>query len=233
MLSEQAAKVLGELRAGNRTDEQLAEICADLLNADGLAVSLVLDMGHTELVWCHGTASAQFEDLQFTLGEGPGPDALASGHPVRVPDLAEVRPGRWPALLGALDGLPVRAVFAFPLGLGAIQVGVLTVVRNGPRALSAQETDDATALARLLTARFLGGGQGSNPQVLHRAVVHQATGMVSVQLDRPLAEALMRLRAYAYAHGRPITEVAQDVVARRLRFNDDETGPDVPVGDRG
>ena len=183
--------------------------------------------------WCGITAPALRSSKTFsTLGEGPGPDALASGRPVRVPDLARVRPGRWPALLGAPKGLPVRAVFAFPLGLGAIQIGVVTIVRNRARALSAQETDDVTAVARLLTARFLGGGHGT-PPVLHRTVVHQATGMISVQLGRPLAEALMRLRAYAYTRDRPITEVAQDVVARRLRFNDYESGRQLPGGDRG
>lgn len=123
MLSEQAAYVLREIRSGARTDDQLAHLCARLLDADGLAVSLVVDRGHTELVWCHGNASAEFEDLQFTVGEGPGPEALVSGRTVRVPDLAQVRPERWPALLGALDGLPVRAVFAFPWTLAPSRSG--------------------------------------------------------------------------------------------------------------
>ncbi|AYG79128.1 hypothetical protein DWB77_01238 [Streptomyces hundungensis] len=232
MVSERAAKVLRELRSDAHTDDQLAALCARLLDAEGLAVSLVLDRGHTELVWCHGTVSARLEDLQFTLGEGPALDALTFGRPVQVPELAQVRTGRWPALLAALDGLPVRAVFAFPLVLGAITVGVMTAVRSRPLPLSREQADDATAVARLLTARFL-GGEHDTPQVLHRAVVHQATGMISVQLGRPLSEALMRLRAFAYAHDRPITEVARDVVARRLRFKDDETGPHVPVRDRG
>jgi len=50
--------------------------------------------------------------------------------------------------------------------------------------------------------------------------VHQATGMISVQLEVSLAEALVRLRAHAYANDRPLNEVAADVVARRLRLED-------------
>jgi hypothetical protein len=52
-----------------------------------------------------------------------------------------------------------------------------------------------------------------------RAVVYQATGMISVQLDVSLAEALVRLRAYAFAASTPLGEVAGDVVSRRLRFD--------------
>ena len=54
----------------------------------------------------------------------------------------------------------------------------------------------------------------------YRAEVHQASGMISVQLNVSLAEALVRLRAHAYAQERPIAEVAADVVARRLRFEE-------------
>ncbi|HZP49609.1 MAG TPA: hypothetical protein VFB40_00495 [Actinocrinis sp.] len=38
-----------------------------------------------------------------------------------------------------------------------------------------------------------------------------------------LAEALVRLRAYAYAEDRLIAEVAADVVGGRLRFDELET----------
>lgn len=54
----------------------------------------------------------------------------------------------------------------------------------------------------------------------HWAEVHQATGMVSVQLGVPLDEALVRLRAYAFADGRSLREVSRDVVARRVRLED-------------
>jgi hypothetical protein len=71
------------------------------------------------------------------------------------------------------------------------------------------------------------------PSGLHRAAVHQATGMVSVQLGVSMEVALLRLRAHAYASGRPLGEVAQDVVARRLRFDDDVSGPYSPDGGKG
>ena len=51
-----------------------------------------------------------------------------------------------------------------------------------------------------------------------RAQVHQASGMVSKQLEITITDALVRLRAHAYARGRPINDVARDVVRRQLRI---------------
>lgn len=51
------------------------------------------------------------------------------------------------------------------------------------------------------------------------AVVHQAAGMVSAQLDITLADALVKLRAHAFSRERPLTDVATDIVARSLRLD--------------
>ncbi|MFP3989396.1 ANTAR domain-containing protein [Streptomyces sp. E11-3] len=231
------AEVLRVLRpvAGDSTGlgADRSAACAEALRVDGLAVSLTLERGSTELVWCSGLMSARFEDMQFTLGVGPGPDAIRTGGVVQVPDFQALAEMRWPPLRSALDGIKVGAVFSFPLAVGAIQVGVMTAVRARPLMLTRQQTDDALVLAHALTALFLSGGGGDSSQTLRRAVVHQATGMVSAQLGVPLAEALLRLRAFAYGSEREVGAVAEDVVARRLRFQDDGNGPLAPRGERG
>ena len=61
-----------------------------------------------------------------------------------------------------------------------------------------------------------------------RAVVHQATGMITIQLGTSLADALLRLRAHAYASGRTVSDIAADVVDRRLRFDGNEPGTTAP-----
>ena len=55
----------------------------------------------------------------------------------------------------------------------------------------------------------------------NQAEVHQATGMILVQLSVTAEAAFARLRAYAYAHDRRLGDVARDVVERRLRFDPD------------
>ncbi|MCX4559271.1 ANTAR domain-containing protein [Streptomyces umbrinus] len=253
------ADVLRSLRLGGRGDP--ARACALALGAEGVALSLLVGNGRmAEPLWCHPEVSARFEELQFTLGEGPGPDAVRTGSPVMEPDLDRVRPDRWPALLPPARDLGVHGVCCFPLGIGAIRLGVLTVLCDGDRTMSVQQSADATALAAALTGALLNGdgrgqrgedgngngdrgGSGNGgpvlglfldrPTGLHRAAVHQATGMISVQLGVTMEEALLRLRAHAYGSERPLGEVADDVVARRLRFNnsDDTTNNASDNGD--
>ena len=240
------ADVLRSLRLGGRGDP--APACALALGAEGVALSLLVDNGRmAEPLWCHPEVSARFEELQFTLGEGPGPDAVRTGTPVMEPDLDRVRPDRWPALLPPARDMGVHGVCCFPLGIGAIRVGALTMLCDGDRRITAQQCADATALAAALTGALLngdrrgergghrdGGGNGSpvpgffleRPTGLHRAAVHQATGMISVQLDVSMEESLLRLRAHAFSSERPLGEVAEDVVARRLRFTNDNDNDD-------
>ncbi|MFI9100986.1 hypothetical protein ACIGXA_10705 [Streptomyces fildesensis] len=65
---------------------------------------------------------------------------------VWVPDLAQVRAERWPALSMEAPDLQARAVYCFPLGLGAIRVGVLTAVRRIPGPMSAQRKTSWTVV---------------------------------------------------------------------------------------
>jgi len=188
------------------------------------------------LAWGQQDVCAALEELQFTLGQGPSVEAPAEGAPILVADLATAG-ARWPAFTPAARALGVSALFAFPLQIGAISVGVLLAHRAAAGPLSAQQLADALALADAVTVLLLhhaapepdttGTGCGAPwpgwaAPATYRAQVHQATGMISMQLDVDLAEALARLRAYAYAQDRRVAEVADDVVARRLRFDEPE-----------
>ena len=75
----------------------------------------------------------------------------------------------------------------------------------------------ATGKADRLIGRTGRGGTDCSD----RAEVHQATGMILAQLGIPAQDAFVRLRAYAFAHRRPLGDVARDVVARRLVFAED------------
>jgi hypothetical protein len=207
---------------------------ADALGVDGLSAGVGTGPQGVVLAWGREAVGVALEDLQFTLGQGPSLEAVATGAPVLVPDLRE-QASRWPAFVPDAVDLKVHAVFAFPLRIGAISVGVLTAHRAVSGPLADGQLADALALADAVTVLLLhrapadtdgSAPEWSGPQpgwaqpVTHRAEVHQATGMISVQLNVSLAEALVRLRAHAYVQDRPIAEVAADVVARRLRFGD-------------
>ena len=242
MLSRQMTAVLA-LLGGSGARERSAGLAgagaaaaAAALGVDGIAAGMGTGPAGMVLAWGRQETSVALEDAQFTLGQGPGAQALADGAPVLVADLAAAG-ARWPAFARAAQVLGVGALFAFPLQIGAISVGVLLAHRAARGPLSVQQLADALALADAVTVLMLhqaapetdaaaAGQTGPCPgwaaPATYRAQVHQATGMISVQLDVDLAEALARLRAHAYAEDRRVAEVADDVVARRLRFDGPE-----------
>lgn len=208
-------------------------VCAQLLAADGAAVSVTSGPGSLEPLFATDAPSEELEELQYTFGQGPSYDACTSDGPVLVPDLtAPSAAGRWPMLAPAAIDRGIRAIFAFPVAVGAARVGVLGVHRRTPGALSAGALADGLTCADAVLELALDDRAGvavydaAYPGYIEladrRMEVHQAAGMVSVQLDIHVTDALARLRAYAYVHDRRLMDVAADVVARKLRFESDE-----------
>jgi hypothetical protein len=206
-----------------------AELCAEVLGMAGMAISVLASDGNGHVVWRTDGAGADLDDLQFTLGEGPGVDAASSGELILEPDLAAVPAQRWPVFTPAALELGVQAVFAVPLRIGSIRVGVLLAHRDAPAPAEHERgmLTDLLAFAHAATDALLGSAGGLDPHWMsertsgYRAEVHQAAGMISVQLEVAQGEALIRLRAYAFSHRRALAEVAADVVARRLRLDQD------------
>jgi hypothetical protein len=173
-------------------------------------------------------------ELQLTLGEGPSPDAAADGGPVLASDLDETEADlRWPVFAPAARQAGAAAVFTFPLRIGAIRAGVMGLYRDRAGPLSDVQLGDALLFADAAALLLIsadqageadaGSGPGGQPADLagHRAEIDQATGMLTEQLGVGIKEAFIRLRAYAYAHDRPLADVARDIVARRLRLRPD------------
>lgn len=221
---------------------RLCAAAAQALSASGAAVTVMAEDGVLEGVTvASGPATERVEELQALVGEGPGTDAWAGHRPVLVPDLAATT-ARWPAYTPAAADLGVRAVFAFPLQVGAARLGILEVFRDRPGRLSRGELRQALILAEVALTALLDGQENAPPgaaanglanAVERRAELFQAQGMVMVQLGVSLAEALARMRAHAYAQNRRLDEVAADLVARRLRFDPDHRSPPTDQGEAG
>jgi GAF domain len=214
----------------------LTAACVRSLPVTGVGLALMTEAGPAGIVTATDGVARTLEDLQFTLGEGPCVDASRTGRPVLQPDLALTAPVRWPAFAGGALQADIRAVFAFPLRVGAIRVGVLDLYRDRAGALSADELAEALSFADAATQVLLFGQAGlaepaSVPAVDERAEVHQATGVVAVQAAVGLAEALVMLRARAFAEQRTVGDLARDVLAGTvdLRAMDDSGWP----GDSG
>jgi hypothetical protein len=173
--------------------------------------------------------SALIEQLQYDLGEGPCVDACRLDRPVLEPDLADPAEPRWLAFTEAAVTAGVRAVFGFPLHFGTARLGALNLYCDRPGPLDKEQHADALTMADV-TAQTVLLLQANAPPGLVAAeleagadfqlVVHQAAGMVSVQLGVTVAQALVRLRAYAFGNDRALADVARDIVARTLRLNE-------------
>jgi hypothetical protein len=147
---------------------------------------------------------------------------------VLEPDLANPVMARWLAFSGPAIDAGVGAIFGFPLRVGAVRLGALNLHCDEPRALTDEQHADALVRADVVSQAVLALQANAPPGELGAAlqmdanfqyVVHQASGIVAVKLNVGVGQALIRLKAYAFGNGRPLTEVAEDVVARRLRFD--------------
>ena len=121
--------------------------------------------------------------------------------------------------------IKMRAVFAFPLQAGSVRMGAVDVYRDRTGPLSASEVVSALTFAEVAMTGLLDGqaqaGYDGVPLVLLQGVdlrleVHQAQGMVMIQLGCSLSQAMARLRAFAFAADRSVVDVAQDIVARKI-----------------
>jgi hypothetical protein len=219
---------VGAVHSAPRTLQQLCVACVDLLGVTGAGASVMTDHGSGGTVGVSGEVADQVEEWQITLGEGPGPDAYARDRPVLVGDLEDdnSQSARWPVFAGRMREAGLRAIFAFPVRLGNRPIGVLNLFRDRAGLLSREQIGVARALADLAgtlldrdTPECVPSGSGASA---YRYEVHQATGMIAAQLGTSAEEALVRLRAKAFAQERTVGELANEVVSRRLRFTEDD-----------
>lgn len=204
--------------------------CAAAVQASGVGLYLIGELGLCEPLYVTNPVSEQVAELQVMLGEGPAAEALEEDHPVLVPALgSDSSVQRWPAFAPAALAAWLSAVFAFPLVMGAIAVGALEIHRGREGELTAAELAETLSFAEVVLPRVLdhlsgsdtGPGLPSSGFEYRWAEVHQATGMVSVQLGSDLTVAFLRLRAHAYLTGHRLSQVAREVVERRLPFDPD------------
>ena len=209
--------------------KHLCHDCADALPITGVGLALMNDAGHQGVIAATDGPARVMEELQFTLGEGPCLDASLARRPVLQPDLARTAVARWPGFGPEALKAGIAAIFAFPLHVGAIRIGILDLYRDTPGSLDgdvlaeALAYADAAVLILLHLQSQMPPEGGLHPQLAdpleNRAEVHQATGVISVVAAVSLADALLLLRAHAYASQRPVLQVARDVIAGTLRIH--------------
>ncbi|MEX0756813.1 MAG: GAF domain-containing protein, partial [Acidimicrobiia bacterium] len=173
-----------------RAHGTLCSASADVLGIPSAGVTLMGSHHNNPL--CHSDdRSLALDDMQYSLGEGPSLDAFARHQTVLEPDLEHVIPARWPIFTAGALELGARGVFALPLSAGAKCVGVLTLYCEVAGDLTPDQRADGIVVTSELVRSILDTQSRHETDPLaadlddvtsHRAEVHQASGMVAVQL---------------------------------------------------
>jgi hypothetical protein len=206
-----------------------------LFGMDAAAISLVFAGAASGTLGSSGVGARAYDELQFTLGEGPCLDSVALRAPVLIADLANGNDGRWPAYGPAMLDYKIRGIFAIPVVVAGEFVGALDLFRAQPGELPVDQLAGAVVAAELAGMPLLDlmhsdlqaavndpdSDAWAEFNALSRTEVSQATGMLVAQLGVESAEALVRLRAHAYATNRSATDVARDILDRRLHLEAD------------
>jgi GAF domain-containing protein len=211
--------------------QDVCTACVDALRLSGGGLSVISDASGLRLMPLHvvGTLGRDLLEAELTSGDGPCVDTVNGRVPVLVSDLrGRAQQERWPLFTAMSQAARVRAVFAFPLLAGPVSVGVLVLCHDRPRGLNEAEQAQARhfADAALLSLLNMVDGDGEAIPVGALALgpeIHQASGIVAVQVSCSVEEALLRLRAWALAADEPLSEVARRVVGHTLRFSGHET----------
>jgi hypothetical protein len=222
-----------------RAHEGSGDLCdpfISVLPISGASLSILGTPRATNSTICASdSVAARIDEIQFDLGEGPCWDALSSHSPVLRPDIT-VATDEWPAFGEAMNADPgtaaVSSIFAFHLSVGSLDIGSVDLYSTEPATLDPSLVEGTVGLANVAAwqvLRKIVSEDNDEPATYSRREVHQATGMLIVQLDVSVEEAGLLLRAHAFASGKSVRELASDVVARRVDFSIDgrETRPEV------
>jgi GAF domain-containing protein len=208
-----------------------ANLCTpfiEQLPISGVSISVFDEAGRQSTICTSDATAARLDEIQFDLGEGPHWEALRTGQPVLVSNVLRGPHDAWPIFAEALRDLDVGALFAFPMVMGAVTVGVVDLYRSVPEALDGEAFGLAISLSARVARRAVhealqladdDSAEHAIAAPAMRREVHQATGIVLVQLGVSASEAFFRLRAHAFANGRSVQDVARDVVAQRIDFS--------------
>lgn len=233
MVAIRTTQILARLSAWRVPPEhlcgQLLGSCVEDLPVTGASLVVMNRHGAPGVVSVTDTVAEMIEELQFTLGEGPGVDCFRTGWPVLHGDVAETGPQRWSGFAPAALGAGIGAVFALPLQVGVQQLGVLDLYRDEPGPLCERDLIEARHYADAATSVLLhlqalaerdADSMVSRSLWWERAEIDQATGFVAAQAGVAMVDALALLRARAFADNRPVLAVAGAVLRREVQLGD-------------
>jgi hypothetical protein len=225
------ADIFSLMEKYDRDDSPTLSLCraaAEIMELDGASISLTSSEDEMTSLCASDGVAQSLCDLEITVSEGPAMNAIRSGVVISEEDLFNSLRQRWPLYTpGALE-LGARAVFGFPVRVGAVRFGVLSLFRLTSGELRGNQTTDGYLMASVVARSVLSMQAGASPGELldefHGGArldfrVHQAAGMLAVQGSMPVKDALVALRAHAFSSETELSILAEHVVTRKARLD--------------
>ena len=231
MPTDRLMAVLMLLAQRERAHPQSGSLCAvaaEFTDVSGAGIALVSSGPQFTSLCTSNSVARELMDLEITVGEGPCLDACLSEFAIDEADLVASNDRRWMAYAPSATVAGAHAVFAFPVRIGAIRLGALSLYRDQPGALSPSQASDAYLMASVIGRAVLAMQAGAPNHTLASELereatfdfsVHQAAGMVAVQGSMTVGNALVALRAHAYATDTALSDLALRVVVRETSFD--------------
>jgi hypothetical protein len=219
-----AVAILDALHSGSTVAEVGGACLRALPRIDGSAVAILAGVDARRSVYTSDDVCAGVEDAQFAHGEGPCFQAFRTGVAVFVADLREpAHLASWPGYVPAALKAGAVAVAALPITAGGRCFAVLDLYRGAAGAFDEHEVNTSARFAEAAGRALLSAlgsavepDRGYSPE--RRDRVHQAVGIVMLQVGGSSHDALARLRAHAFATDRRLDDTADDVLGHRLSF---------------
>ena len=231
MPAERLLQIFELMESHERSREHGTALCtvaAEVTDLSGAAIVLT-SAGNQFTPLCAGNDVVQkLMDLEITLGEGPGMEASISGVTFFESNLLTPENSQWMFYTPEAVALGARAVFGYPLRIGAARFGSLILYRDETGMLDESQSSDAYLMASVIGRAVLAMQAGAPGEGLEREIaglsmldftVHQAAGMLAVQASLPVKDALVALRSHAFATASSPSSLAALVITRKTRFD--------------
>jgi GAF domain-containing protein len=231
MFSDRLLSIFEMMAARERSGSERGLLCAVASEITGVsAAGIALSADDLPLTrFCTSeTLSRSLIDLEMTVGEGPCSESLNGDVMVHESDLTSPSSERWILFTPQALALGARAVFAIPVRIGVIRLGVLCLYNETAGELSDEQTTDALLVASVVGRGIVALQAGARPESLSHELqseanfdfsVHQAAGMVAVQASLSISSALIALRMHAFSCAESLSSVSARVISRALRFD--------------
>lgn len=203
---------------------RLTADCARLLDIESAGLLLADRAGVLHVLAASTERTRNLELFQLQRAEGPCLDCFRTGRPVSVPDLAAATE-RWPQFAPRATEVGLPSVHAVPMRLQDDVLGALGLFSSAPGALGPEDVSLAQALAHVACVAIVQHRVASDRRTVteqlqtaldSRVVLEQAKGILAQVGDLAMNDAFTALRRYARNTNRRLTDVAGDLVHRRL-----------------